>query len=200
MNKQTGRIGKTRSSDGFSMVEMIIAMGVLSVAMIGGLAMLATGIKRNGSMRMDTTAANVAQTFVEDIASVQPNAGPVLTITDCTGANININTAGPAVPGAVGAPVYTPADAPLPPGLYVGDINFTQAAVPGYQANYVMCAPGGTQVTYDVRWNIQTAGFADATGKIWGKLVTIAALQRLTENTGAVRYSPPVTLRTVVGM
>jgi type II secretory pathway pseudopilin PulG len=200
MNQQMSRIGKTRSSEGFSMVEMIVAMGVISIALIGGLAMVTVGIKRNGSMRMDTTSANVAQTFLEEIASARANNGAALNITDCTLAPIIINTAGPVVPGAIGAPVYTPADAPLPPAVNLGDINFTQGAVPGYQANYVVCTPGGLRVTYDVRWNIQTAGFVDAKNNTWGKLVTVAALQQATENAGAIRYSPPVTLRTVVGM
>lgn len=194
MSKQMSRIRKTRSGEGFSLVEMIIAMAVVGIAMIGGLAMIAVGIGRNGTMRMDTTSANVAQTFLEEIASVQPKADPVLNITDCAG-NLAINTVGPA-----GAPVYTPADAPLPPGVNLGDINFTAAVVPGYQATYRMCAPNGLQITYDVRWNIQTAGFVDAKGNTWGKLVTVAALQRATISNGALVYSPPVTLRTVVGM
>jgi hypothetical protein len=176
------------------MVEMLVALMVISIAMIGGLAMVAIGIGHNGSMRMDTTAANVTQTFLEDIASVKPNAAPVLNITDCAGNNLAINTVGP------GAPVYTPADAPLPPGVNLGDINFTAAAVPGYQATYRMCAPGGIRIRYDVRWNIQTAGFVDAKGKTWGKLVTVAALQSATVGKGGMTYSQPVTLRTVVGM
>jgi prepilin-type N-terminal cleavage/methylation domain-containing protein len=196
MSKQMSRTRKTKSNVGFSMVEMLVALTVISIAMIGGLAMIALGIGHNGSMRMDTTAANVAQTFLEDIASVQPKADPVLNITDCAGNNLAINTGGP---GAPGAPVYTPADA-LPPGVNVGDINFTAAVVPGYQATYRMCAPGGIRIRYDVRWNIQTAGFVDATGKTWGKLVTVAALQSATVGKGGITYSQPVTLRTVVGM
>ncbi len=175
------------------MVEMIIALGVISIAMIGGLAMVAIGIGRNSSMRMDTTSANVAQTFMEDIASVRPNTGPTLNITDCRLVNnLLINTA------VGGAPVWGPA--PGVPGVNPGDIDFTQAIVPGYQADYVMCAPGGLQITYDVRWRIDTAGFVDAKGNTWGKLVTVAALQAATVSGGAIRYSAPVTLRTVVGM
>jgi type II secretory pathway pseudopilin PulG len=190
--KQICRIRKTRSSEGFSLVEMVIALGVMTIAMTGGMAMVAIGIGRNGSMRMDTTAANVAQTFLEEIASVRPDADPVLNITDCTkGLTINTAVGGAAVWGS----------APGEPGINPGDIDFTQAVVPsGYQASYVMCAPGGVQITYDVRWNIQTAAFVDAKGKTWGKLVTVAALQRATVSGGAIRYSPPVTLRTVVGM
>jgi prepilin-type N-terminal cleavage/methylation domain-containing protein len=192
MSKQMSRIRKTRSGEGFSLVEMIIAMAVVGIAMIGGLAMIAVGIGRNGTMRMDTTSANIAQTFLEEIASVPPKNGAPLNITDCTGLNKVINTVGP------GAPVW--GAAPTLPGIYPGDIDFTQAVVPGYQADYVVCAPGGLQITYDVRWNIQTAGFVDAKGNTWGKLVTVAALQRATISNGALVYSPPVTLRTVVGM
>lgn len=201
MSKLLSRIRNRGSSGGFSVVEMVIALGVLSVAMIGGLAMVTMGMQRNGSLRTDTTSANIAQTFLEDIASAKANAAPVVQIADCTGAIININTAGPAPgPGALGAVVYTPADLPLPPGFNVGDINFTQPAVANYQANYIMCAPGGAQITYDVRWRIDTTGFVDGKGVVWGKLVTVAAVQRgnITNNAHN-RYSAPVTLRTVVG-
>jgi prepilin-type N-terminal cleavage/methylation domain-containing protein len=191
MSIQVGRIRKTRSGEGFSVLEMVIAMAVLSIAMMGGLAMVATGIGRNSSMRMDTTATNVAQTVLEAIASVPPQANPSLQITDCTQNPLTINTA-PGGALLVSSPSY--------PGINPGDIDFQQNSVPsGYQAPYVMCWPGGSKITYDVRWNIQTAGFVDAKGNTWGKLVTVAALQRMTVSNGAIRYSPPVTLRTVVG-
>ncbi len=191
MNTRVSRFGKQRSREGFSLLEMMMAVGIMAFAMIGGLAMVVIGIGRNGSMRMDTTSANVAQTVLEDIASVAPNADKTLTITDCAGNPVIITTkaGGAALEG----------DPPNSPALHPGDIDFTAAAVPGYDAIYVMCAPNGGQVSYDVRWNIQAVG-VDAKGKTWGKLVTVAARQPLAINNGTIYYSPPVTLRTVVGM
>lgn len=191
MNTRVSRLEKQRSGEGFSLLEMMIAVGIMAFAMIGGLAMVVIGIGRNGSMRMDTTSANVAQTVLEDIASVSPNADPVLNITDCAGNNLAITTKG-------GGAALEP-DPPNLPALNPGDIDFTAVAVPGYNATYVMCAPGGRQVRYEVRWNIQNVG-VDAKGRTWGKLVTVAACQPLAINNGTMYYSPPVTLRTVVGM
>jgi Tfp pilus assembly protein PilV len=191
MNKQIDRVRKKKSGEGFSLMETMVALGVMTIAMLGGLAMVSVGIQRNSSLRTDTTATNVAQTVLEEIASLKPNANPAAppTISDCA-TNLPINTA------VGGAPVWGPA--PGVPGVNPGDIDFTQAVVPGYQANYLMCAPGGFQITYDVRWRIDAVAAAGGTN--WGKLVTVAARQPLTVRNGAGAYSPPVTLRTVVGM
>lgn len=190
MNKQLGRIRRTVNTDGFSLIEMLIALAVMLIAVVGGLTMLAIGIGRNGTMRMDTSAANVAQTVLEEIASVQPKTNPVLTITDCTGNPMSINTAPGGAPLVGGTPPY--------PGIKPGDIDFSQNPVVGYQTNYIMCGPNGMQITYDVRWSIQAV--ATSGGTNWGKLVTVAAWQHSDVASGGFRYSPPVTLRTVVGM
>jgi prepilin-type N-terminal cleavage/methylation domain-containing protein len=190
MNKRTQRKRRRTTDRGFSVIELIIAMIILSVAMLGALAMITVGISRNGSVRMDTNSANIAQTVLEDIAAVQPTNNANLTINDCIQPQAINTTPGGAT--VVGAPNF--------PGQNAGDIDFTQdkAGVPaGYQMDYVACV-NGVQITYDVRWRIDPV--AAAGGSNWGKLVTVAALERSTVQAGAVRYSPPVTLRTVVGM
>ncbi len=190
MNIRVSRLEKQRSSEGFSLLEMMIAVGIMAFAMIAGVAMVVIGIGRNASMRMDTTSANVAQTVLEEIASAKPNVDPTLNITDCAGNNLAITTqAGGAT--LAGVP-------PNLPSLNPGDIDFTVPAVAGYDVTYVMCGPNGRQVNYEVRWNIQR--ILDPKLKTWGKLVTVAARQPLSVNNGTMYYSPPVTLRTVVGM
>ncbi len=185
--------GKSTGKRGFSLVEMVIALGVLAIAMAGGLAMVAIGIGRNTTTRMDTTATNVAQTILEEIASTPARNGAPLTITDCTGNPLTITVA----PG--GATLVPTGGNPSQPGTDAGDIDFTQPPVPGYQTPYVMCAPGGAALTFDVRWNIQAV--APVAGQpTWAKLVTVAARQPFTTSAGAIYYSPPATLRTVVGM
>lgn len=193
MNKRTLRAGARKGRDGFSLAETLVAMLVLSTAMIGGLTMIVLGMARNTSTRTDTTAANVAQTILEDIASAPPRTDPTLTITDCTGQNLIITTAlgaGGAPAGASLVPVGS-----TTPGVNPGDIDFTQPTVPGYSATYVMCGPGATTFNYDVRWSVQPVA-----GQNWAKLITVAASQGFTANNGRLYYSPPVTLRTVVGM
>ena len=198
MNTQASRLHrKRRSEQGFSLLEMTIALGVLAVAMVGGLAMVAVGIGKNTSTRMDTTAANVAQTILEDIAS-EPSVGGQnpLTITDCTGNILTISTTA----SPIGGSPLLPAPDPLQPGSNAGDIDFRAATVGNYSATYVMCAPNGGQISFDVRWNIQPVAPPPAGGTTWAKLVTVAARQPFTTSGGAIYYSPPATLRTVTGM
>lgn len=186
MNNQNP-IRKNRSR-GFSLLEMMFAIGVLATAMIGSLAMVVLGIGRNGSNRMDTTATNVAQTVLEDIAGVPAATlvngvfvanNPVLAINDCAGNALQIATA----PG--GAPPNNN-----------GDIDFSQAPVPGYQGFYTMCSgtANGVRAPYDVRWRVDPIP-----GSLFGKLVTVSARQPMGINKGSVNYVPPVTLRTIVG-
>src|SRR5882672_1404336 len=83
---------RQKNSAGFSLVELMIAVSILAVAILGGMTMIVLGIARNGGNRMDTAATNVAQTVLEDIASASPKSNATLTITDCAGNNIQITT------------------------------------------------------------------------------------------------------------
>lgn len=183
MKKGLYRVRKARAgASGFSMIELVFAIGVLSVAVVGGLAMVVFGIARNGSTRMDTTATNVAQTVLEDLATNIPNTNPIPapTITDCAGNVLPVQT-------AIGGSNLKPDGS--------GDIDFQQPAVAGYQMNYTVCGNNGLRATYDVRWRVEAAG-----GSAWGKLVTVAARQPLSVQNGQMMFVPPVTLRTIVGM
>lgn len=200
MNTQARRFHRKRRSgeQGFSLMEMMVALTVLAIAMVGGLAMVAVGIGRNTSTRMDTTAANVAQTILEDIASEPALGGQnPLTITDCAGNVLSINTTASVLGGS---PLIQAPD-PMQPGNNPGDIDFTAAPVANYSATYVMCAPNGGQISFDVRWNIQPVAPPLAAGApAWAKLVTVAARQPFTTSGRAIYYSPPATLRTVTGL
>lgn len=184
MQNKLKQLRKKRSR-GFSLIEMMFAIGVLGMAIIGSLAMVVIGIGRNGSNRMDTTATNVAQTILEDIATVPPQNPPppvipVLNVTDCTGNALQVTT-------AVGG-------APLNPNN--GDIDFQQAPVAGYQVFYTMCSGTANtfRTTYDVRWRIDPVN-----GSPYARLVTVAARQPMAIQNGTINYIPPVTLRTIVG-
>jgi len=190
MIKRTQRVRGRTGDQGFTLIELLIAMAVLGIAMLGALAMITVGIRRNNTLRLDTTSANIAQTVLEDIAAIQPINDTTIAINDCIQPQ-NINTK----PGGA-----TLVAAPNWPGQNPGDIDFSQAkgAVGvGYQMDYVACADGA-QITYDVRWRIDPVAVGG--GKNWAKLVTVAALQQATVRNGAISFSPPVTLRTVVGM
>jgi prepilin-type N-terminal cleavage/methylation domain-containing protein len=162
-----------RVAKGFSLIELVLATSVLAVAVLGALAMIVIGIGRNSGNRMDTTATNVAQTVMEDIASVPANVDANLIITDCQNNNLQITTK------------VTPT---------AGSIDFTQPATPGYQVNYVMCGTNGLQATYDVRWRIDTVPNAGG----WAKMVTVAVQQPMNNTNSPMLFIPPVTLSTVV--
>jgi prepilin-type N-terminal cleavage/methylation domain-containing protein len=184
------RAGKNRKDRGFSLVEMLTALTVLAIAALGGIGMIVIGIGRNNNLRSDTTSANVAQTVLEAIASLQATNNATVTILDCAGNAVSINTA------SGGAAVVT--STPPWPGVGPGDIDFTQAPQAGYQSSYVMCGPNGTQFTYDVRWRIDPVGPPAPSGN-YAKLVTVAAQLPTQVKAGAIIFSAPVTLRTVVG-
>ena len=169
-----------KKSEGFSLIELMFAVAVLAIAVVGSLAMVVLGIGRNGSTRMDTTATNVAQTVLEDITTALPTGNPVIAITDCANNNLQITT-------AVGGSAT----------LANGDIDFTSPAVPGYSGTYAMCSGTANMpsVTYDVRWRIDPIP-----GSPFAKLVTVAARQPFMATKGTVNYIPPVTLRTIAGM
>lgn len=173
-------ISRSKRSEGFSLIELMLAVGVLAVAVVGSLAMIVLGIGRNGSTRMDTTATNVAQTVLEDITTALPTGNPVINITDCVNNNLQITT---AVGGA--APLAN------------GDINFTAPPVAGYSGTYTMCSGTANTpvITYDVRWRIDSIP-----GSPFAKLVTVAARQPFMARNGTIDYIPPVTLRTIAGM
>jgi prepilin-type N-terminal cleavage/methylation domain-containing protein len=179
MKPQDKRI--RRNARGFTLVELTVAMFVLTVGVLGGMIMIVLGMTRDNTNRMDTTATNAAQAVMEQIAAVPANIDVPLTVTDCVPTNLTVTTAGSA--GGLGATLTAN-----------GDVDFTQPAVANYQINYTVCGTNGLRTTYDVRWRIVT--LADG-----GKLVIVAAGHPTIYNKShAMAYITPVTLRTIVGL
>jgi prepilin-type N-terminal cleavage/methylation domain-containing protein len=172
---------KRKQSGGFSLVELLVAMVILVVGVLGGMLMILIGMTRDNTNLVDTTATNVAQTVMEQIAGVPTNSNPTLLLQDCVPNTLQINTA------AGGATLQAN-----------GDIDFladTAASLNAnnYQMTYVVCGSNGLQTPYDVRWNIQQLG-------TWGKLVTVSARQPFVAGQTGMAMIRPVTLRTVITM
>lgn len=164
-----------RNEGGMSLVELMIAMVVLLVGLVGSMALVATSMGNNGRSRQQGNATIVAQLITEKISSVKATTSPLLTVTDCAGNNFNLSTTAPG-----GSPLTAQ-----------GDVDFTQAAVAGYQVLYTDCGTGGRQFTYDVRWNIQ-----QPTANV--KLLVVSAKKQNVSSD--LRYfSLPVTIRTLIG-
>jgi prepilin-type N-terminal cleavage/methylation domain-containing protein len=178
-NKQFGR----KNIQGFTLVELTVAMFVLAVGVLGGMVMIILGMTRDNTNRMDTTATNAAQAVLEQIAAVPANQDTFVTVTDCVPTARSVNTQGSA--GGTGATLMSDGS---------GNVDFSAAPVAGYQTPFTVCGNNGLQVTYDVRWRITTLPSG-------GKLVIVAAGHPMTDDKShAMGYIAPVTLRTIVGM
>lgn len=185
-----------RRQRGFSLIELMIAMFVLTIGMLGGMIVLTVAIASNAQARFDTGAVALAQSTMDRIVVISQRASGTSansSITDCNGNTYTVATA------IGGAPTTTLTG--VSNGTQV--IDFTQAAVANYQMTYTLCAAGGsgylgTPQTYDVRWNI-SAGPTTST-----QLVLVAAKHTAESGNGnglsqARFFSVPITLRALRG-
>jgi Tfp pilus assembly protein PilV len=166
-----------RNERGMSLVELLIAMVVLLVGLVGSMALVAISMANNGRSRQQGNSTIVSQLITEEISSVRATISPVLNMTDCAGNAFNVST-------APGGSLLTAS----------GDVDFTKAPVANYQVLYTDCGTVGRQVTYDVRWSIQ-----QPTPNV--KFLTVST-QKL--NVSQTRFdlkyfSLPVTIRTLIG-
>lgn len=183
------------SNSGFSLIELLIAMIVLVVGLLGGMIVILTAIASNARNRFDTAGVALAQSTMDRIIVLTVSAGVQTTsITDCTGTAHSMTTD----PG--GATLVDFSN--ISNGVQV--IDFTQAPVAGYQMLYTLCATGaadglptGNPQTYDVRWNVSTPINGGNT-----ELVLVAA-KNITESgngSGQARFfNLPITLRALRG-
>ncbi|HEY2115066.1 MAG TPA: prepilin-type N-terminal cleavage/methylation domain-containing protein, partial [Candidatus Angelobacter sp.] len=58
--KQNKKFGR-KNVKGFTLIELTVAMFVLTVGVLGGMVMILLGMTRDNTNRMDTTATNAAQ-------------------------------------------------------------------------------------------------------------------------------------------
>jgi len=188
MKFATSSLSRTPET-GMSLIELMISMLILAVG-IGGITILITGaIGSNNRNSQDTTATLLAQMIIEQITSESATSNVALTITDCAGNNWTVTTTSGASPNGSGATL-----------LSSGNIDFTQAyaglQTSGYAMQYVVCPSGGTQVTYEVRWNVMSVSTSAAS-----RMITAAA-RPLRSNTGQLGnqfFALPVTLHSIGG-
>jgi prepilin-type N-terminal cleavage/methylation domain-containing protein len=187
MRQEAEKNMKTRKSQqGMTMIELMIAMTVLTVGLAALLGLLTTAIASNNRNQVDTGATLAAQAVLETIAA-QPGGGDV-SMTDCSGSpNLVLKTA--------------PDNSPTSVTVQNGVVDFTQARsaiTAGYSILYVSCGAGGKQSTYDVRWNIQTISGNTSYSE---KLITVGAAQTAVAQSqgkaAQARFFLPVTLRTI---
>lgn len=167
----TNKTMLTRRQRGMSLMELLIAIVVLTVGVAGCVAAIPFAIKTNFSNRQQSNSTVLAQMVMERLLGT-PSSAASTSITDCAGTANTINTTGSAGGGS-GA------------SLVSGAVDYSQTAVAGYSMNYTTCGSNGQQMVYDVRWNIQTP-----TGNV--KLLTVSAKLK---RAGTL----PATIRSMIG-
>jgi type IV pilus modification protein PilV len=165
---------------GFSLLEVMIAMLLLSVGLMGSIGMICVAAASNGGSKVNTTAATLAESTMERIVALPQSStgnGALTSLTDCQGNVFTMDTS------LGGSPLTTS-------GAFTG-VDFRQPPVPNYSMQYVMCN-GGQGTAYDVRWRVDP-GPTPST-----ELVTVSV--RSTIGSGPVAaLARPITLRTLRG-
>jgi Tfp pilus assembly protein PilV len=170
---------------GTTLIEMMIALLVLVVGLLGPIALVSIAVSSNARSKRDSTSAALAEMVIGQISTI-PVGGAVtaVTITDCAGNSTTVDVSGTT--SGSGANLTTS-----------GNIDFTQSfsSVPsGYAVKYTVCgATSGTQFVYDVRWNVTLL----PSGK--EELVVVGAQPAGSASADAWLNALPVSLRTVVG-
>jgi len=203
--RRSSRRTKRHASSGMGLIELMIAMTVLTVGMLGSMIMIITGMESNTRNKRDNAATILDQELLETFATLDnyPKTGSV-TITDCnlTGSNTHLaNLAQGTYPAGAGATLITSSTASG--GTAIGDIDWTQATptlatstVTGYAMMYQTC--GGE--IYEVRWNILDANTSIPAGTV-SRLSVLTVSSRLTTNTNGTNgmlFALPTTLRTMI--
>jgi len=207
------RLKRTRPNEGgFTLVELMMAITVLAIGMLGAMAMVLAGMQTDSRNKTDTTATVLDQEIIEKFSTLKLYPTPVfVTVLDCglAGANAHEASMGQgASPAGNGAVLYTGATAPTP--AQVGDIDWTQPVPPlatavaqGYAMEYQTCSGD----IYEVRWNVMdvtpAAPPAGSSGRL--SLLTVSTRPKSAVSAAAggaqnraILYAQPVTLRSLI--
>jgi prepilin-type N-terminal cleavage/methylation domain-containing protein len=201
---------RTRPGEsGMSLLELMIAMVVLCVGLMGSMVMILTAMESNSRSKTDNYATILDQEIMEKFATLNnyPKAGSV-AIYDCAlnGGNADSHLAslgqGTYASGGNGAALYT--SSTVPAGYNVGDIDWSQATptlatstTPGYAMLYQTCSGD----IYEVRWNIMDANNPAPTLPAVSRISLLTVSSRETAAKGSklgMLFAPPTTLRTLI--
>ena len=184
---------------GMSLLELVIAMVVLTVGMLGSMIMILTGMQSNSRNKTDNAATVLDQEILEMFATLKnyPRTGSVI-IYDCalSGGSANQHLAslvqGTYASGGNGAPLTN-----------TGDIDWTQAtptlatsSTAGYAMRYQTCSGD----IYEVRWNIMDGNSTLPLGAV-SRISLLTVSSREIAQAGSklgMLVAPPTTLRTLI--
>jgi len=179
MNKCNTNNGKRRGQQGFTLIELMIAIVVLVVGVVSVAQLVPAAIFLNSRNRSDSSSLVYAQREMDQFVNKAFIPAPY-TFTDQQG-NLNCNVGGGTVFDAVvGSPVTAV-------GGHVA-INFTGGKVAGYSYNYT--DPTDPTTNYDVRWAVINTGTAN---NVYSRRFILGV-----QKSGGDTPLPPVTLDTTV--
>jgi prepilin-type N-terminal cleavage/methylation domain-containing protein len=205
---------QSRRELGFTLIELMIAIAVLGIGMLGAMILMVMGMQSDSRSKTDTTATVLDQEIIEFYSTIKSYPlDPVngVNIKDCalngndnheTDLGPGLGVGGPAT--GTGAALYTAATAPTT--AQIGDVDWTQPAPAlatgasvGYAMDYVTCSGD----VYEVRWNITDLAPANAASHL--SLLTVSARPKsanvATANGAqnrAILFAMPVTLRALI--
>ena len=202
--RRRARLGES----GMSLLELMIAMTVLTVGMLGSMVMILTAMESNSRNKTDNLATILDQEVMEKFATLN-NYPKALTATiyDCAlnggSADSHLVSLGQGTyaSGGNGAVLYTPAT--VPAGYNVGDVDWSQASptlatstTAGYAMMYRTCSGDN----YEVRWNIMDANSSVPNGTVSRiSLLTVSARETAAKGSPlGMLFAPPTTLRTLI--
>lgn len=167
----------SRPESGLTMIELMISMLVLAVGIVGSMALIIRAVGGDSWSKQLSNSTVLAQAVTERVMAIPASSNTPVTITDCANNTTNVNTApgGPAVTAT-------------------GDLDFSAAAVAGYQMLYTDCDTNGRQAVYDVRWNVSSIPGSNG----WVKSMTVSA-QLKSAGKNAMVFAPVATVRTIIG-
>lgn len=198
-----------RGENGMGLLELVIAMTVLTVGLLGSMVMIVTGMQSNSRNKLNNTATILDQEILEMFATLNnyPKSGSVM-ITDCAPSTGNANqhlaslVQGTYASGGNGAVLYTAATVPV--WANVGDVDWTQpsgtlatSTTAGYDMIYQTCSGD----IYEVRWNIMDANNPAPVAPAVSRLSLLTVSSRETTAAGTtvgMLYAQPTTLHTLI--
>jgi prepilin-type N-terminal cleavage/methylation domain-containing protein len=170
---------KLRGQQGFSLIELMIAVLVLVVGVVSVAELVPAAIFLNAKNRSDSSSLVYAQREMDQFVN---NAFiPGYTFTDQQNNPCNLG-GGTVFNAVVGSPIT-----PAPVGGHVA-INFGVGQVAGYSYNYT--DPTDPTTNYDVRWAVINTGTAN---NVYSRRFILGV-----QKSGGDTPLPPVTLDTTV--
>lgn len=176
-----------RTQAGFSLMELLIALTMLTIGMAGIAIMVTSAMITDYRNRNDTTASMLSQRVLSRISSVPVNYAILpTTITDCKPQTWTLATR------AGGANLVTSSSAA--PNL-IGDIDWSQKYA-DITANYAMQYQTCSGAVYEVRWNINVVNGYTNQVSVGARPISAANVSPQFQQ---LQYGKPVTLRSIVG-